>query len=132
MWSEVPIEMQWKTAKAISFILLLLYPGLKTLLALNSKKKRGYWAIYWIGMGFLLPLYFIFNSIISLFPRLFTIGSIILIYRNGFFVQQIAIYIVTPIFSHFFEELDDLVNIVLTYSKKTIIFLLNQILSKKS
>ena len=129
MWKKVPIENQWKTANIISFILLLLYPSLKTAIALKTKKNRGHWSQYWIGIGFLLPIYFIISNIICNFPKSFVIVSIFLIYRNGFFVQQFTLYVVTPIFCHFFDEFDILALKFLEYVKKIVSDLLDHIMA---
>ena len=95
----------------IFFYFMLLWPALKTLVVIDVKEFIGRWSAYWIGLPPFLVLYYIFRFFFmrfKVFPVIEICLGIICSFKNGAFIQRLAVYVVSRYYKKYYTQLKSL------------------------
>ena len=96
-----------------SFVILILFPALKTFAALTVQEKRALtyqmkWAYYWITVPYLLVIYFIAEIFLNKylwFHVTALICSFVFSFNNGFLARQITVLLTSKIYKKYYRQI---------------------------
>ena len=99
--------------RGASFVILILFPALKTFASLTVQEKRALtyqmkWAYYWITLPYLIIIYLIADIFLKSFfwfHVLSLIFSIVFSFNNGFVTRQLTVFITSKIYKKYYRQI---------------------------
>lgn len=103
-------------ADILSLVITILWPAIKTYVSLEHQTRRGRWAQYWMGLSFVIVIYYntrFFLKSFDKFPYFEVVLALLLSFNNGYLLLKINQYLIAPLYQRFAIQLIGIFDIIL-------------------